>query len=42
VIFVVDKAAVGQVFSEYFNFPYQSSRRLLLTHHHPGLVENAK
>jgi hypothetical protein len=24
VVFVVDKAALGQVFSEYFGFPYKS------------------
>jgi hypothetical protein len=27
--FVVDKAALGQVFSEYFNFPCQSFHRFL-------------
>jgi hypothetical protein len=32
--FVVDKAELGQVFSEYFRFPCQSSHRLLHTHHH--------
>jgi hypothetical protein len=32
--FVVDKAALGQVFSEYFGFPCQFSfHRLLHTHH---------
>jgi hypothetical protein len=32
--FVVDKVALGQVFSEYFGFPCQlSSHRLLHTHH---------
>jgi hypothetical protein len=33
--FVVDKVALGQVFSEYFGFPCQFSfHRLLNTHHH--------
>jgi hypothetical protein len=33
--FVVDKVAPGQVFSEYFGFPCQSSfHRLLHNHHH--------
>jgi hypothetical protein len=33
--FVVDKVALGQVFSEYFGFPYQFSfYRLLHTRHH--------
>jgi hypothetical protein len=32
---VVDKVALGQVFSEYFGFPYQFSfHRLLHIHHH--------
>jgi hypothetical protein len=32
--FVVDKMALGQVFSEYFGFPWQFSfHRLLHTHH---------
>jgi hypothetical protein len=30
--FVVDKAALGQVFSEYFGFPCQSSFHQLLQH----------
>jgi hypothetical protein len=35
--FVVDKVALGQVFSEYFGFPCQFSfHRLLHTHHHPS------
>jgi hypothetical protein len=33
--FVVDKAALGQVFSEYFGFSCQASDRLLHTHHYP-------
>jgi hypothetical protein len=38
--FVVDKVALGQVFSEYFGFPCQFSFHLLLhTHHHPGLIQ---
>jgi hypothetical protein len=33
--FVVDEAALGQVFSEYFGFPLQFSfQRLLHNHHH--------
>jgi hypothetical protein len=34
--FVADKAALEQVFSEYFGFPCQSFQRLLHTHHHPS------
>jgi hypothetical protein len=34
--FVVDKVALGQVFSEYFGFPCQSSFHQLL-HNHPHL-----
>jgi hypothetical protein len=30
----MDKAALGNVFSEYFGFPCQSFHRLLHTHHH--------
>jgi hypothetical protein len=38
--FVVDKLAVGQVFSEYFGFPCQSSLHQFLHHHnHPGLAQ---
>jgi hypothetical protein len=38
--FVVDKAALGQVFSEYFGFPCQSSFHQFLHHHnYPGLVQ---
>jgi hypothetical protein len=38
--FVVDKVALGQVFSEYFGFPCQSSfHQLLHNHYHPGLVQ---
>jgi hypothetical protein len=37
----MDKAALGQVFSEYFGFP--SLQKLLHTHHHhhhhPGLIQ---
>jgi hypothetical protein len=40
--FVVDKAVLGQVFSEYFGFPCQSSFHLFLLHHnHPVLVQQA-
>jgi hypothetical protein len=35
--FVVDKVALGQVFSEYFGFPCQSSfHHIFQTHDHPG------
>jgi hypothetical protein len=35
--FVVDKVALGQVFSEYFGFPCQFSFHQILHHHnHPG------
>jgi hypothetical protein len=33
--FVVDKVALGKVFSGYFGFPYHSFYRMLHTHHHP-------
>jgi hypothetical protein len=33
--FVVDKAALGKVFSEYFGFPYQSFYLFLHHHNHP-------
>jgi hypothetical protein len=36
--FVVDKAAVGQVFYDYFCFTYQSSHRI----HHPGPVQSGR
>jgi hypothetical protein len=40
VSFVVDKVALGQVFSEYFGFPCQSSFHQILHHHnHPGQVQ---
>jgi hypothetical protein len=32
--FVVDRVALGQVFSEYFGFPCQSSFHQLLQNHH--------
>jgi hypothetical protein len=38
--FVVDKVALGQVFSQYFGFPCQSSFRQLL-HNHPHLSSGA-
>jgi hypothetical protein len=38
--FVVDKVALGQVFSEYFDFPCQSSFQQLL-HSHPHLSSEA-
>jgi hypothetical protein len=34
--FVVDKAALGQVFSEYFGFPYQLFHQFLHHNNHPG------
>jgi hypothetical protein len=42
--FVVDKVALGQVFSEYFGFLCQSSFHQILHHHHhhhnhPGQVQ---
>jgi hypothetical protein len=37
--FVVDKAALGQVFSEYFGFSCQSFHRFLHYHNHPGLTQ---
>jgi hypothetical protein len=38
--FVVDKAALGQVFSEYFCFPCKSLFHQFLHHHnHPGLAQ---
>jgi hypothetical protein len=39
--FVVDIAALGQVFSEYFGFPCQSFHRFLHHHNHPGLAQQA-
>jgi hypothetical protein len=39
--FVVDKAALGQFFSEYFGFPCQSFHRFLHYHNHPGLTQEA-
>jgi hypothetical protein len=38
--FVVDKAALGQVFSEYFGFSCQSPFHQFIHHHnHPGLAQ---
>jgi hypothetical protein len=37
--FVVDKAALGQVFFEYFGFPCQSFHQFLHHHAHPGLAQ---
>jgi hypothetical protein len=37
--FVVDKAALGQVFSEYSVFPCQSFHKLLDHYNHPGLAQ---
>jgi hypothetical protein len=38
-IFVVDKAAMGQVFSEYFGFPCKTFHQFLHHHNHPGLAQ---
>jgi hypothetical protein len=38
---VVDKATLGQVFSEYFGFPCQSFHQFLHHHNHPGLAQQA-
>jgi hypothetical protein len=37
--FVVNKAALGQVFSEYFGFPCKSLHQFLHHHNHPGLAQ---
>jgi hypothetical protein len=37
--FVVDKAALGQVLSEYFGFPCQSFHQFLHYHNLPGLTQ---
>jgi hypothetical protein len=37
--FVVDKAALGQVSSEYFSFPCQSFHQFHHHHNHPGLAQ---
>jgi hypothetical protein len=38
--FVVDKVALGQVFSEYFGFPCHLHSQILHHHHnHPGQVQ---
>jgi hypothetical protein len=37
--FVVDKAALVQVSSEYFGFPCQSFHPFLHYHNHPGLAQ---
>jgi hypothetical protein len=37
--FVVDKVALGQVFSEYFGFPCQFSFHQILHHNHAGQVQ---
>jgi hypothetical protein len=37
--FVVDKTELGQVFSDYFGFPFQFSFHLLLHTHHLGMVQ---
>jgi hypothetical protein len=38
-VFVVDKTALGQVFSEYFDFPCRSLHQSLHHHNHPGLAQ---
>jgi hypothetical protein len=37
--FVVDKVALGRVFSEYFGFPCQLFHQFLNHHNHPGLAQ---
>jgi hypothetical protein len=38
--FVVEKVALGQVFSEYIDFPSQSSfHQIFHPHNHPGQVQ---
>jgi hypothetical protein len=37
--FVVDKAALGHVFSEYFGFLCQLFNQFLHHHNHPGLAQ---
>jgi hypothetical protein len=38
--FVVDKEALGQVFPEYFGFPYQTSlHQFLHDHNHPRFAQ---
>jgi hypothetical protein len=37
--FVVDKAALGQVSSEYFGFLCQLFHQFLHHHNHPGLAQ---
>jgi hypothetical protein len=39
--FVVDKAALGQVFSKYFGFSCQSFHQFLHHHNHPMLAQQA-
>jgi hypothetical protein len=39
--FAADKAALGQVFSEYFGFPCQSLHKFLHHRNHPGLAQQA-
>jgi hypothetical protein len=36
---LVDKAALGQIFSEYLGFPCQSFNQILHHHNHPGLAQ---
>jgi hypothetical protein len=38
--FVVDKAALGHGFSEYFGFLCQSFHQLLPTHHHQSTINH--
>jgi hypothetical protein len=41
--YVVDKVALGQVFSEYFGFPCQSLfHKIFHPHNHPGQVQEAR
>jgi hypothetical protein len=36
---MVDKAALGQIFSEYFDFPWQSFCQFFHHHNHPWLAQ---
>jgi hypothetical protein len=37
--FVVDKVALGQVFSEYFGFPMPTNFSTITITYHPGIVQ---
>jgi hypothetical protein len=40
--FLVDKAALGQVFYEYFGFPYQFALNRSIIIYYPGLVRSGR